>query len=413
MGLEAVIYPAATLTLIKNGLHKIGYYGGNPNRQYDYDHKDNASNLMTKDFVNRKIMVSREAYEKYKKEASLHAGPAVMEVFGEKAFEPVNKENAIIQHIEERKLQLELTDRMSQLVNEYIKGEERSYTIIAFPIPEIGEQFEDIFRETVKLNTLDYRCYEKMQQKIIDVLDKASSVHVIGSGKNKTDLTISLHNIDNPEKETKFENCVADVNIPVGEVFTSPRLKGTNGLLNVTGVFLEGLYYKNLSVYFKDGMTDKITCDTFENEEENKKYIDDNLLFHHNSLPMGEFAIGTNTVAYKMARDFKIEDKLPILIGEKTGPHFAIGDTCYSHAEDIKVYNEDGKEIIPRDNEITEKYRKTDTGRAYFNCHTDITIPYDELDAIYAVSEDAEKTAIIKNGIFVLEGLEELNKPLK
>ena len=33
-------------------------------------------------------------------------------------------------------------------------------------------------------------------------------------------------NLNNPEKETNFENCLADVNIPLGEVFTSPKLTG-------------------------------------------------------------------------------------------------------------------------------------------------------------------------------------------
>ena len=47
-----------------------------------------------------------------------------------------------------------------------------------------------------------------------------------GRGKNKTDLKICLQELSNPEKETLFENCVADVNIPVGEVFTSPKLAG-------------------------------------------------------------------------------------------------------------------------------------------------------------------------------------------
>ncbi len=49
-------------------------------------------------------------------------------------------------------------------------------------------------------------------------------------------------------------------------------------------------------------MIDKYTCTNFEDEEENKKYISDNVLFHHDTLPMGEFAIGTNTTAYRMAR---------------------------------------------------------------------------------------------------------------
>jgi hypothetical protein len=74
---------------------------------------------------------------------------------------------------------------------------------------------------------------------------------------------------------------------------------------------------------------------------------------NHETLPMGEFAIGTNTVAYKMADTYKIADKMPILIAEKTGPHFAVGDTCYSYDEDNMTYNPDKKAIVARDNEIS------------------------------------------------------------
>ena len=56
-----------------------------------------------------------------------------------------------------------------------------------------------------------------------------------------TNLTVALCDLKDAQKETKFENCLADVNIPVGEVFTSPKLKGTNGLLHVTEVYLNGL----------------------------------------------------------------------------------------------------------------------------------------------------------------------------
>ena len=126
---------------------------------------------------------------------------------------------------------------------------------------------------------------------------------------------------------------------------------------------------------------------------------------------MGEFAIGTNTTAYRMARDFDIADKLPILIAEKTGPHFAVGDTCYSHAEDTVVYNPNGKEIIARDNEKS-LLRKEDMSKAYFNCHTDITIPYDELGAITVIRPDGSTADIIRDGLFRVEGAEELIEPL-
>ena len=52
--------------------------------------------------------------------------------------------------------------------------------------------------------------------KIIDVLDTAQSIHVLGRGDNRTDLTVRLQTPQDPARQTIFENCVADVNIPVG-----------------------------------------------------------------------------------------------------------------------------------------------------------------------------------------------------
>ena len=92
----------------------------------------------------------------------------------------------------------------------------------------------------------------------------------------------------------------------MGEVFTSPVLKGTNGLLHVKKVYLNGLLYKNLKIEIKDGMTQSYSCGNYEDEEAGRKYIKENILFHHGSLPIGEFAIGTNTTAYTMARKFNI-----------------------------------------------------------------------------------------------------------
>lgn len=412
MGLKPIIYRAASLSLDKKGQRRIGYYGGIPNKQFDYDHREDLAIYLDKDFVNRKTLVIKSVLEECKELAGTYAGPAVMEVFGETPFSPVSKDTCITLDEEGNRLSVEMTSKNSQMVNEYCNGEETSFTIISYPVPEIGNKFNEIFAETVKLNTLDYKKYEAMQQIIIDVLDEAKEVRIEGKGVNTTNLTVNLHTLNDPSKETIFENCVADVNIPVGEVFTSPVLKGTNGTLNVSRVYLNGLNYENLTIDFKDGMIDRYSCSNFDNDEDNKKYIKDNILFHHETLPIGEFAIGTNTTAYKMAREYGIEERLPILIGEKTGPHFAVGDTCYSFEEDVKVYNPDGKEIVAKDNEITAKYRNKDKSKAYFNCHTDITIPYDELKGIYAIKSDGFETAIIEDGKFVLKGLEELNIPL-
>ena len=118
------------------------------------------------------------------------------------------------------------------------------------------------------------------------------------------------------------------------------------------------------------------------------------------------------TVAIDGAKNAAIlAAKMPILIAEKTGPHFAVGDTCYTYDEDNMTYNPDGKAIIARDNSVSIR-RKEDISKAYFNCHTDITIPYDELGAITVIRHDGSTCDIIRDGRFVLEGVEELNKPL-
>ena len=412
MGLKCVIYRAGTLTLT-GGPVRVGFYGAVPNRQYDHDHRNDSAIYLDADFVTRKLEVLEGAYKERRELAKGHAGPAVMEVFGEEPFTPADKETAVSHTDRTRKLVVDYGAKASQIVNRYIPGDERSFTIIAFPMPEIGDDFEAIFNDTVRLNTLPYEKYERIQQHIIDALDKAHHVLVGGKGDNKTELSIALHPLTNPEAMTNFENCVADVNIPVGEVFTSPQLSGTNGVLNVTKVYLNGLLYRNLTVKFTDGMITDYSCENYDSDERNRTFIKDNLLAKHETLPMGEFAIGTNTTAYRMARDHNIEGKLPILIGEKTGPHFAVGDTCYSHEEDVKVYNPDGKEIIARENEISAK-RDEDPSKAYFQCHTDITIPYDELGYIRAVTsqDGGAYISIIEDGRFVLEGTEELNIPL-
>ena len=130
--------------------------------------------------------------------------------------------------------------------------------------------------------------YRSMQQKMIDILDRAEKVHITGAGENRTDLWVAVHPLSDPRKETAFENCVADVNIPVGEVFTSPVLEGTNGTLFVTQVYLNGLKYLNLMLEFKDGMIVRYSCTNFETEEENQRFLYENLLQRHKTLPMGD-----------------------------------------------------------------------------------------------------------------------------
>ena len=411
LGLKPSIYPAAVKSLDKRRNLKVGYASTSPNKQYDYDHRFDNGLYLDKAFVERRLEVIANTYEELKDLCKGFAGPACIEVFGEADYEPENKLSAVVLTSQQQKFSVKLDMEASKLANQYIPRDEYSFTIIAYPVAEIGADYEDIFRETVKVNTLDKSQYRKIQQTLIDALDEAEYVRIKGANGNRTDMKVMLHTLQDAAKETNFENCLADVNIPVGEVFTSPQLTGTQGTLHVSSVFLNDLDYKNLELVFENGMVKEYHCTNFAEEEQNQKFIKENLLNHHDTLPLGEFAIGTNTTAYAMAKRYDIIRKLPILIVEKMGPHFAIGDTCYSHSEEVRLYNPDGKEIVAKENECSV-LRKEDIDKAYFNCHTDITIPYNEIASIVAVRPDKSEIALLENGRFVLEGTQWLNEAL-
>ncbi len=409
MGKKVTVHRATANLAARGYGRKDGYFATSINRQYEYDHRNDIALFYDKKIQKAALEAARAIFSYYRTEYAAFAGPAVLEVFGESDFLPENKKESVQKDAKTTELMLEESRKLGILAMDYLKSEETSYTIIAFPLPSIGEKFEEIFDETIRINTLDNDSYKRMQQSLIDVLDTGDFVFVRGGNGNHTEMKVCLHPLIHPERETNFENCTADVNIPVGEVFTSPVLAGTSGVLYVSRVFLNGLEYRDLEFTFLDGMVVDYRCTNFASEKENRDYIFENILQGHGTLPIGEFAIGTNRIAYEMARKYGIQAKLPILIAEKTGPHFALGDTCYKKSEDHAVFNPNGKEIIARDNEIS-LLRKTDLAKAYMNCHTDITIPYNELAEISVIRADGTKIPVLEDGKFVVAGAEGLNQ---
>jgi leucyl aminopeptidase (aminopeptidase T) len=416
-----LIYPAGFERIIKHlipALKKRGLStivrrstGATYNKQYPYDHRFDRALYLEKDLVGKIKENIEQAHMLCKEYTAQYSGLTYFETFGEEPFSPKAKKECLKLDKEQQKLVQQIQQIASQITYTYTPREETSFCIISFPTPEIGKNFEEIFDATYAINTLKNEVYEPIQQKIIDALDTAEYAHIKGKGSNQTDLKVRLPEIADPKKQTNFLNCTADVNIPLGEVFTSPQLTGTNGILHIEETYLRGLRFKNLTISFKDGYIADYSCSNFDTEEENKKYIEENILFPHKTLPMGEFAIGTNTLAYIVAQKFNILRLLPVLIIEKMGPHFAVGDTCFTFEEDKPVFNPDGKEIIARDNEKTI-LRKEDMSKAYTFTHIDITLPYEAIGNITAISKNGTKIDIIRDERFVLKGTEELNVPL-
>jgi aminopeptidase len=414
LGLTPTTFDDGGCLFFVHSLWKNGWTATDANPQCTDDHSRDLALFLDGTLKSRMLRAREEAYRKYHDRTVQYAGPVVLEAFGDAAFTPKNCENAACFDAKQEQLTAAYSSRAALLYADAVEAASRSFTIMDLPLPSIAadpDSYGRIFRAVMEINTLDNAVWEKVQATIIASLDRADTVHVTGMNGNRTDITVNLWKLADPEHETIFENCVADVNIPVGEVFTTPVLKGTNGVLHVKRVYIEGLDFRDLTLTFTDGRVTDYGCANFDDPAMGRRFIEENILHHHAHLPMGEFAIGTNTTAYEAGRRLGIEDRLPILIAEKTGPHFAVGDTCYDHDEDNETFNPDGKRIVARENEISA-LRREDPEKAYFGCHTDITIPYDELGSLEAVTADGGIIPILRQGRFVLPGTEILNGPL-
>ncbi|BES66505.1 hypothetical protein SANA_29440 [Gottschalkiaceae bacterium SANA] len=322
---------------------------------------------------------------------------------GEKAYRPSKQE------LEWMEARARLRRRAE---GKYLKPSELSFCKVTFPNIWIGENFKAVFEDFYDLNIEESEPFERIQQRIIDVLDTCRKVRIKGQNGNLTDLTVSLKPLDQPNQQTNFLNCGGDLNIPYGELFTTPQLVGTTGVYHVKETYLRKVGYKNLILKFKDGRIVSYGCGNTGEEERDRAYVRQHLLGGNETLTMGEFAIGSNTRAFAVAKKHNLLEKLPILLVEKMGPHIAIGDPCFARGEDAEIYNlYDNKEMVARENEHTACRLDQGDG-VYFNRHIDITLPYNEIKAVTGVTESGKEISIIQNGRFVLVGTEPLNLPL-
>ena len=132
-----------------------------------------------------------------------------------------------------------------------------------------------------------------------------------------------------------------------------------------------------------------IDAANFKDEEEGRRYIFDNVLKNHDTLFHWNSRGWNNMTAYA-AEKIRIEDKMPILIAEKIKFLILQWATHAIHgAKTSRVYNPKRKRNRCKDNSCSRK-EKEDPSAAYFQCHTDITVPYEELEEISVVTKRRE-----------------------
>ena len=136
---------------------------------------------------------------------------------------------------------------------------------------------------------------EKRQEKAIAWLKGKKNVHVTAPG---TDLTLSIEG-------RPFINCACQVNVPDGEIFTSPVENSANGHVHFTyPTMYEGFEVTNVRLEFKDGKCVKATAD------KNEEYLNSKLDGDKGARYLGEFAIGTNERINKFTGQILFDEKI-------------------------------------------------------------------------------------------------------
>ncbi|MEF2782879.1 MAG: aminopeptidase [Clostridium sp.] len=362
---------------------------------------------LEEEFYELSLEAYKQVLEEKKDDLYAYQGNIIMVCFGQKNRKLIDYE-PIHPLLYEVKKNFDLKKRT--IFELYVPKSEISYTGMAFPVKDINpSNYSKIFSDVMKINKMPAEEHERMQDDLIDVLDQGEYVELKGFKGNETDIKVYLHELTDPNKQTNFVNCGSDVNIPVGEVYTSPKLKGTCGIIHLKQIRIAKIQFKDVRIKVENGFAVEYSCKNSDNDIENHRIMEEIIFHHRDKLPLGEFALGTNTYAYKIAKKDGILHLLHTLIYEKLGPHIALGDTCFAWAEDTPLYGKDNKLVVAKDNEFSIK-RKENPTEAYVNLHYDLTIPYDEIGLINVHTRDGRNIEIVKNGMFTLKGLESLNE---
>jgi len=133
------------------------------------------------------------------------------------------------------------------------------------------------------------------QNKVIQWLKGKEHVHVTAP---ETDLTLNI-------KGRPFENCACKVNVPDGEIFTSPIENSMNGHVYFSYPTLyEGFEVVGVRLWFENGKVVKASA--VKNEEYLLKKLDTDA----GSRYVGEFAIGTNEGIQKFTGQILFDEKI-------------------------------------------------------------------------------------------------------
>jgi aminopeptidase len=169
-------------------------------------------------------------------------------------------------------------------------------------------EFEDFVYKACLVHEPDpikaWRTISKKQQRLVDWLNKARQIHVVGPD---TDLKLEVTG-------REWENCDGHENFPDGEIFTAPIEGSVNGHIRYTyPACAYGREVEDVRLQFKDGKVIKATA------AKNEQFLLKMLETDKGARYVGEFAFGTNSGIQRFTKNTLFDEKIGGTI------HLAVG----------------------------------------------------------------------------------------
>jgi len=204
--------------------------------------------------------------------------------------------------------------KRDKALQEIVLSKDR-WALTLFPTEALAQEsemslsdYEEFVFEAMALNEDDpvryWREKAKEQQRLIERLEQADEIHVVGQG---ADLTLSV-------KGRKFLNGDGTHNMPCGEIFTGPVEDSANGEICFDiPVAVAGREVSGVRVRFEEGRVVEASA------ERGEEYLNAMLDADEGSRYLGELGIGTNYGIHRATKNILFDEKLGGTV------HLAIG----------------------------------------------------------------------------------------
>ncbi|MCL5019715.1 MAG: aminopeptidase, partial [Patescibacteria group bacterium] len=178
--------------------------------------------------------------------------------------------------------------------------EHTRWVVLRYPNPAFAqsalmsdEAFENYYFDVC---TLDYKKLSKVMEPLVRLLKKTNEIRLVGPG---TDLTIGV-------KGMTWVKCDGKMNIPDGEVFTSPIKTEVNGTITYnTKTESDGELFTDIAFEIKNGKIIDAQCSSG-----NTKKLNQILDTDPGARYFGEFSFGTNPYITHEILDILFDEKI-------------------------------------------------------------------------------------------------------